>query len=259
MELTVHDVAALCRVTERTVYRWVKASAIPAYRIGDHYRFNRAELLDWADRTRIGMPADALAEEPVDTAPLPRVSDALALGGIHYRIGGATKAAVLRAAGQVMHVPDDIDRVTLVRMLMAREALATTAVGNGIAIPHARNPIVLRVPRTLVALCFLEQGVAFGALDGKPVHSLLVLVAKTVREHLHMLSRLAFMLHDSALLECLRRQDTREAILRQMVRLEQQVQHPVAPAHKLPLHKTARRAPAPPVVACKPSPARASC
>ena len=259
MDLTVHDVAALCRVTERTVYRWIKASAIPTYRIGDHYRFNRAELLAWASRTRIGMPTDALAEEPADRAPLPRVSDALALGGIHYRVGGATKNEVLRAAGQVMHVPDDIDRAILVRMLLAREALATTAVGNGIAIPHARNPIVLCVPRTLVALCFLEQGVAFGALDGKPVHSLLVLVAKTVREHLHVLARLAFMLHDPALLESLRRQDARAAIMHQIARLEQQVQHPAAPPGILPLHKPARRGSAPSATAFKPAPARASC
>jgi len=259
MELTVHEVATLCRVTERTVYRWVKASAIPAYRIGDQYRFNRAELLAWAARNRIGMPAEALAEEPADSAPLPLVSDALALGGIHYRVGGATKNEVLRAAGQIMHVPDDIDRATLVRMLMAREALATTAVGNGIAIPHARNPIVLRVPRTLVALCFLEKGVDFGALDGKPVHSLLVLIAKTVREHLHVLSRLAFMLHDPALLESLRRQEAREALLRQIAHLEQQVQHTVAPAHKLPAHKTAPRGSAQPATPFKQTPARVAC
>lgn len=230
MELTVHDVATLCRVTERTVYRWVKAAAIPAYRVMDHYRFNRAEVLAWATRQRSGAPAETLLDEPPATAPLPRVSAALALGGIHYRVAGTTKAAVLHAATQVINLPEDLDRLLLERMLMAREALATTAVGNGIAIPHARNPIVLQVPRTLVALCFLEHGVDFGALDGKPVHSLLVLIARSVREHLHVLSRLAFMLHDAHFLDRLHRQDTRAAILRQITRLEARAERATAQA-----------------------------
>jgi PTS system nitrogen regulatory IIA component len=244
MELTVHDVATLCRVTERTVYRWVKAAAIPAYRIGDQYRFNRAEILTWATRQRSGMPADALIEEPAATTPLPRVNDALARGGIHYRVAGATKAEVLHAAVQVMHVPDELDRGALVRMLMAREALATTAVGNGIAIPHARNPILQRVPRTLVALCFLEHGVDFGALDGKPVHSLLVLIAKTVREHLHVLARLAFMLHDPVLRESLRRQDARATVLRHVTQLELRAERATTPARAARAHPGARPVPA---------------
>jgi PTS system nitrogen regulatory IIA component len=240
MELTVHDVATLCRVTERTVYRWVKADAIPAYRVMDQYRFNRAEVLAWATRNRIGVPAETLLEEPADTAPLPRVSAALALGGIHYRVAGATKAAVLHAAAQVINVPEDLDRLTLERMLMAREALATTAVGNGIAIPHARNPIVLHVPRTLVALCFLDHGVDFGALDGKPVHSLLVLIARSVREHLHVLARLAFMLHDARFLERLHHQETRDAILRQIEQLEARAERATAHAQARASAKGAR-------------------
>jgi len=74
--------------------------------------------------------------------------------------------------------------------------LESTAIGDGIAIPHVRNPIVLHVPQPVVTLCFLEAPVDFGALDEKPVHTLFTLISPTVKAHLHLLSRLAFALRN---------------------------------------------------------------
>ncbi|NLF59173.1 MAG: helix-turn-helix domain-containing protein, partial [Candidatus Hydrogenedens sp.] len=47
MELKIRDVAKLLMVSDKTVYRWVRAGAIPAYRVHDQYRVNRIELLEW--------------------------------------------------------------------------------------------------------------------------------------------------------------------------------------------------------------------
>ncbi len=44
-------------------------------------------------------------------------------------------------------LPEAIDRDLLLRLFLAREALASTAVGDGIALSHVRNPIVLHVSR----------------------------------------------------------------------------------------------------------------
>ena len=52
MELSVRDSARLLNVSEKTIYRWVKHGKLPAYRVNEQYRFNRAELLEEA-RTRI--------------------------------------------------------------------------------------------------------------------------------------------------------------------------------------------------------------
>ena len=48
MDLTVRDVVKLLRVFENTVYRWVRLRVLPAYRVHDHYRFNRVDLQEWA-------------------------------------------------------------------------------------------------------------------------------------------------------------------------------------------------------------------
>ena len=94
------------------------------------------------------------------------LAEAIRAGGIHYRVGGADKAQVLRSVVELMPLPDLVDRQFLLQVLLARESLGSTAVGNGIALPHVRNPVVMHVPRPMVTLCFLERPVEFDALDG---------------------------------------------------------------------------------------------
>jgi nitrogen PTS system EIIA component len=220
MQLTVRDVATLLNVSERTIYRWIKDRTIPAYRISEQYRFHRAELLEWATARRIGVSAEIFQEAEDTSARMPSLSEALLAGGIVYRLGGTSKESVLRAAVEAMHLPDEVDREQLLRILVAREALASTGVGDGIAIPHVRNPIVLHVPRSTITLCFLERPVDFGALDGQPVHCLFTMVSPTVRAHLHLLSRLAFALREPGFQGVIRRQGLRDEILVELRRVE---------------------------------------
>ena len=121
---------------------------------------------------------------------------------------------------EALPLPEEIDRELLLRLFLAREASASTAIGDGFAIPHVRNPIVLHVARPMVTLCFLEHPVDFGALDRKPVHVLFSLICPTVRSHLQMLSRLSYALQDQKFKEVLMRQGQREEILREARRVE---------------------------------------
>src|SRR5260221_1021606 len=98
MKLTVRDAAQLLSVTEKTIYRWIKQGMIPAYQINDQYRFNRAELLEWATSRRINVSPEIFAEPEGGETPPPSLSEALRAGGVHYRISGADKASVLHAA-----------------------------------------------------------------------------------------------------------------------------------------------------------------
>jgi PTS system nitrogen regulatory IIA component len=108
-------------------------------------------------------------------------------------------------------------------VLLARETLGSTALGDGIAIPHLRNPIVLPVPRATVCLCFLENPIEFGATDGKPVHTLFILVSPTVRDHAHQLSRLASFLREPGFRGAIERRAPGDEILRQACRVEPQI------------------------------------
>jgi PTS system nitrogen regulatory IIA component len=223
VKLLVKDAALLLDVSEKTIYRWIKQGSIPAYRLNDQYRFNRAELLEWATARRIPLSPEIFREEESEAASLPRLGEALREGGIHYRIGGGDKAGVLHHVVEAMRLPEEVDREFLYKVLMAREALGSTAIGDGIAIPHVRNPVILHLQRPMVAACFLERPVDFGAIDGKPVGVLFTLISPTVRAHLHLLSRLAFALRDSGFKAAVLSQASREELMGTVERCEQAV------------------------------------
>jgi len=229
MRLTVRDATKLLAVSEKTVYRWINQRTIPAYLISGQYRFNRAELLEWATSRRVRVSVDILEEPESSYAPCPGLVEALEAGGVFYRVEGHDRETALRAVVGVMRLPDEVDRAFLLRVLVAREMLGSTAIGDGIAIQHVRNPIVLHVPRPTITLCFLERPVDFGALDGQPVRTLFTLISPTIRAHLYAMSQLAFALRDTAFKDALRREASREEVFREARRVEASFVEP-APA-----------------------------
>lgn len=229
MQLTVRDVAELLDISEKTVYRWVEEGKLPGYRLSGQYRFHRAELLEWATANKIQVTPKIFEESEASAAPLPELHECLQAGGVIYRLSGCDKASVLHSVVEALRLPDGVDRAFLLKVLMAREALEPTALGDGIAIPHVRNPIVLHVQRPLVTLCFLEKPVEFGALDGQPVHTLFTLISPTVKAHLHLLSRLTFALRDADFKALILRQASRDEILAAAKRINESLPKRAAP------------------------------
>jgi PTS system nitrogen regulatory IIA component len=212
MNLSVKDAARLLNVSEKTIYRWIKQEIVPAYRVHEQYRFNRAELLEWATSRRMGVSSELFHEPEADAAPLPSLSEALESGGVFYRVGGASRDKVLAEVAQHLRLPDEVDRNYLHQVLVARERIASTGIGDGIAIPHPRNPVLLHITKPTVTLCFLEQPIDFQALDGQPVHILFTVITPTLRSHLHLLSKLGFMLGHKDFKKTLIEEGSREEI-----------------------------------------------
>lgn len=220
MNLSVRETAGLLKVSEKTIYRWIKQQTIPAYRVQDQYRFNRAEVLEWATSRRLNVSSEIFLEPEADGQPVPSLLDALEAGGVHYRVSGEHLEEALREVVGLLRLPDEVDRAFLLRVLLAREAIAPTAIGEGIAIPHVRNPVVLHVGRPSLTLCFLERPIEYGALDGQPVGTLFTIISPTTRAHLHLMAKLSFVLRDAGVRRAVERQDPRQEILRQIGRAE---------------------------------------
>lgn len=218
MKLSVKDAAELLGVAQKTIYRWIQDSGLPAYRVEGQYRLNKTLLLEWARAKRINIGAHVF-DEP-DAGPAPRLSDALRQGNVFYRVDGTDRDGVLRAITRLLPLTDQADREVVFQALLARENLQSTGLGDGIAIPHARNPLILEVDKPSVTLCFLERPVEFGALDGQPVHTLFTFICPNVRMHLNLLARLSFCLLDAGFKDLLKRQGSREEILGAAQRIE---------------------------------------
>ena len=97
MQINVKEAARLLGVSEKTIYRWIKQGDLPTYRVNDLYRFNRAELLEWATARHIGVSPEIFGDGGAETGPLPGLEEAIRAGGIHYRVAGQIQGG--RACG----------------------------------------------------------------------------------------------------------------------------------------------------------------
>lgn len=224
MKLTIRDVAHLLQVSPDKVAKWIKEDSFPAYRIKERYRFNRIDVLEWATAKKIPFRPELVhdpeaAKSSLALSPI-SLHAALEAGGIHYNVPNHDKVSVMHAVVARIPLPTDVDREFATEVLLAREDLGSTAIGDGFAIPHTRNPIVFHVERPLLTLCFLERPVDFKAVDGVPVHTLFALVCPMVSGHLTLLSRLAYSLKDDPFQKLLKARAPREELMAHVQKLE---------------------------------------
>jgi len=223
MLLEPPEAAQALNVDEKTVIRWIRKDHLPAELFQGDYRINPVDLLEWATERGIKVNPALYKMKDLDNCPLPALSQALDAGGVHCGVPGSDTETVLRNVVTLLNLPAEVDPDFILQVLLAREAMGTTAIGDGIAIPHVRNPILVQLPVPKIALCFLSQPVDFAALDGKPVQILFTIISPTIRMHLHLLSKLAFCLRDPRLRGILGRECSQEKIIATVREIENEI------------------------------------
>jgi PTS system nitrogen regulatory IIA component len=197
MDLKLKDVADLLNVSEVTIRRWLADGKIPAYRINNQYRFSREEIEDWVMKQKLPAnksqksPATSESAEPANRGMQQfSLFRAIHKGGVLTKVPGNTKEEVIRFATSTIAKELNLDPDVLADLLIDRENLQPTALSDGIGIPHARD-FLLNTPQDLVTVVFPEKPIAYGSLDGKPVHTLFFLFACNDKRHLHLLAKIA--------------------------------------------------------------------
>ena len=133
---------------------------------------------------------------------------------ITANLKATTKEAVLRELIDLLAKTEGIkNQNELVKILMSREALGSTGIGQGIGIPHAKTNAVKKLVAVL-GIC--PQGVNFEALDGEPVHIFFLLLAPedSAGPHLKGLARISRLLKDKYFRESLKQLNDEKAILK---------------------------------------------
>ena len=123
-----------------------------------------------------------------------KIADILSEDVVLPALAGRNKEDVIQElAGIVARSHPDIDRTRLVHALEERERLNSTALGEGVAIPHGKLGGVSQV---LAAFGRSPSGVDFSSLDGKPTHLFFLLVAPedSAGAHLKALARISRLL-----------------------------------------------------------------
>ena len=106
-------------------------------------------------------------------------------------------AALQEMANWLASTYPPLDRRKVLEVLLERERISTTAIGEGVAIPHGKLPGVERV---LGVFARSPEGVDFASLDGAPTHLFFVLIApeNAAADHLKALARISRLLKDEA-------------------------------------------------------------
>lgn len=238
MDLKIKDVADLLNVSESTIRRWLADGKIPAYRINQHYYFSRTEIENWVmshklDKTDGISPFTRRKEMEslaVQTPKSPATGGskqfslfrAVHKGDIFHHLKGSTKEEIIRAAmkkvAKILHV----DAEVMTDLLLDRENLMPTALNNGIAVPHTRDSL-LNSHHDVVFVACLDEPLEYGALDGKPVHTLFFLFACEDKRHLHLLAKIAHLSSQPHALEFFKSKPSKEALLAFIKEWESQI------------------------------------
>ncbi len=217
MNLTIHDVAEALQVPEATVLRWVSQRNLPAVQVNGAYHVNRVQLLEWAALNRLPLASAAFRPNGVLQTRLDR---ALEAGKVVDKLAGTDKPTVLRALIDSLPLPPELQRDEALLMFSSRESLGSTAIGEGFALPHPRQPIVTPGHPPSITLCYLAQPLDFNAPDGQPVHTLFAMLSPTVRVHVHLLARLMTALRDPGFRDSVRLKEA-TAIIAEATRIEE--------------------------------------
>jgi excisionase family DNA binding protein len=213
--MTANEVAVYLKLPEKAVQKLAAKGCLPVVDIGGEYRFKKSVLDRWlTDQAKLPGTGDLALAASTDKSEVGSIIDFMSENSISTRLTAAARDGVLRELVGLVPISAAPMQQALFEALKAREDLCSTATGEGVAIPHARNAMVGLVNDPIIAFGRHPKGIDFGAFDGKPTHLFFLLVSPNVRFHLQLLARLSRLLNQKAVRDTLRKVDKSADVLR---------------------------------------------
>lgn len=222
MSIDLETASRMLGVAEKMLLRWAKQGVIPAFERKGDLRFDKKTLTDWAQRRRMPLKEVSQNETAKHSEQVINLGQSLRLGGVYFDVQGSNSTSALKSATQTISLPDGIESKELLRRLLEREKLASTGIGNGVAIPHPRRPFKNAPQEGMICTCFLKEPVDFNAVDGQDVFILFLMLSPNTKLHLHLLAQLSLCLHKPEFIEELRGCRTPQHVYKSIETMENQ-------------------------------------
>ncbi|MFH1746261.1 MAG: PTS sugar transporter subunit IIA [Planctomycetota bacterium] len=196
--MTLDELARHIGMDARTVKKWAERGQLPGVMIASQWRFNRAQLLDWLqsrlhsfDHKHVRNLERAMSDGNNGVL----VSSMLAIEAIDMNLPARSRPSVLRELIRLaIRTGMVYDEAGILEAVQEREEQGSTALPNGIALPHPRRPQPYATAEPLVCLARVPAGIPFGAPDGWLTDLFFFVCSHDERQHLCVLARLALML-----------------------------------------------------------------
>lgn len=190
MNFTIKDVSVLLIKTEKEIQSLIKENEIPFQKINDNFFFNKQQIVEWALVRSI--PINISNHKNMSEYQIKALNTILDKNSFCYDCA-LTEDSYLEQMLNLVHLDANVDKSIIIQLLKNRESLMSTAIGNGISLPHPRIPLMVgRNP--LINFFFPQKPLDLKSIDGKPVHTIILLISQTIKQHLGLLAHLTFLL-----------------------------------------------------------------
>jgi len=215
--LSIEEVARLLDLPLVTIQRWEHQGKIPI-RIVKHKKcFRRRDILEWAADHGFTIKTEASEETH---GPGDILHPAIKRAGIFYDLPGKDIVEVFEnAVSTLPFLPRSAHEMTL-HELLNREEMASTGIGQGIAIPHTRERLQISTEHIYIPILFLKNKIEFNAIDGNPVFVLFMIFTSNTKEHLNVLSHISQALKDQELLTIINEKNKNNNLLNRIKKIE---------------------------------------
>lgn len=212
MDLKIEDVADLLRLSPHTIRRWLKEGKIPGYKLHHEYRFSREEIEDWLLQKKMQVTDLKKGYKQEIGSQQFSLYRALYRGNVLRADSIMDKSKLMQWSVEKIAPSFTVDPEVILDVIEERERMMPTALGQGIAVPHAREASI-PTHFDVVSVVFPREPLAYGALDKIPIHTLFFLFATNDIQHLHLLAKLAHLVNAKEMREFLQTKPEKQALL----------------------------------------------
>ncbi len=178
-------------MSEKEIQKLVKSKEIPHQVIQDRVVFHKDKVIEWALGRNI--PLNISGSSHFEEYQIKSLVPLLTEQSVFYNCEFTEDRYIEQMTERALF-DSFIDREVVVQLLKSREQLMSTAIGNGISLPHPRIPLIIGRDKPLVHFFFPKKFLALNSLDGKPVHTLILIISQTIKQHLSLLAHMSFLL-----------------------------------------------------------------
>ena len=147
MDLNTKDISHLLILPEKEVQQLVKRKEIPYQLLFDKVVFNKQQIIEWA--LGRNMPINVSGHKKFSEYHLETVSTLLNKESFHYNCGLDESSYIEQIISQT-NFEKNVDRDIIIQLLKSRELMMSTAIGNGISLPHPRVPLMVGKNKPLI-------------------------------------------------------------------------------------------------------------
>jgi len=178
-------------IPEKEVQHLIKKKDIPFQLLHDKVVFNKQQIVEWA--LGRNLPINVSGHNKLSEYHIETVSTLLDKESFHYKCELSEASYIEQMVSQI-NFEKNVDREIIIQLLKSRESMMSTAIGNGISLPHPRVPLMVGKNKPLINFFFANEPLDLKSIDGKPVHTLILLISQTIKQHLSLIAHLSFLL-----------------------------------------------------------------